>query len=113
MKRSSEVFIPNKNTEWEDLGEGVSRKILGWNEHIMMVKVKFEEGAIGSHHQHTHSQTTHIESGKFDFTVGENIHKVQTGDGLYIPPNETHGAKCIEAGVIIDVFSPVREDFLS
>lgn len=107
----NKIFI-DAAKDWEDLGDGVSRQIMGWDEKIMMVKVKFIKGAVGSPHQHIHSQVTHINSGKFEFTVdGEKI-VVSAGDGLYIPPNVVHGAVCLEEGILIDVFSPVREDFL-
>ena len=112
MKRSSEVFSLDSSQEWEELGGGVSRKILGWDNQIMMVRVKFEKGAEGSPHQHFHAQTTYVVSGKFEFTVGDEKQVVESGDGLYIVPNILHGALCLEAGELIDVFSPVREDFL-
>ncbi len=112
MKRKSEIYCSAEKIEWEDLGGGVSRKIMGWDNQIMMVKVRFEKGAEGSPHQHFHTQTTYCAKGKFEFTVGSEKHMVQYGDGLYIPPNVLHGAVCLEEGVLVDVFSPVREDFL-
>jgi quercetin dioxygenase-like cupin family protein len=112
MKRASEIFLPAKEMDWEDLGGGVSRKILGWDNQVMMVKVKFEKGAEGAPHQHFHTQTTYVAKGKFEFTVDGEKKTVEYGDGLYIPPNLVHGAVCLEEGVLIDVFSPVREDFL-
>ena len=113
MKRSGEIFIDAAEMEWEDLGGGVSRKIMGWDNQIMMVKVKFEKGAVGSPHQHFHTQTTYCAKGKFEFTVGDEKQIIKYGDGVYIPPSTMHGAVCIEEGVLLDVFSPVREDFLS
>lgn len=112
MKRTSDIFLKAKEMEWEDLGGGVSRKFLGWDNQIMMVKVKFEKGAEGSPHQHFHTQATYCAKGKFEFTIGDEKQIVEYGDGVYIPPNVLHGAVCLEEGVLIDVFSPVREDFL-
>ena len=85
---------------------------MGWDNQIMMVKVKFEKGAIGAPHAHFHTQTTFCHSGKFEFTIDGQKHIIEPGDGLYIAPNLLHGAVCLEAGVVLDVFSPVREDFL-
>ena len=110
--RRSELFCLSEAKEWEDLGGGVSRKFLGWDNQIMMVMVRFEKGAEGSPHQHFHTQTTYIASGRFEFKVGDEKQVVNAGDGVYIPPNIMHGALCLEKGVLIDVFSPVREDFL-
>jgi len=112
MSRSSDIFCGAEKVDWEDLGGGVSRQILGWDNQIMMVKVGFEKGAEGSPHQHFHTQTTYCEKGKFEFTIDGKKQIVKEGDGLYIPPAIVHGAVCLEEGVLIDVFSPVREDFL-
>jgi len=112
MKRKSEIFSFAEKMEWEDLGGGVSRKIMGWDNQIMMVNVRFEKGAVGSPHQHFHTQTTYVANGKFEFTVDGEKQVVEAGDGIYISPNLIHGAVCLEAGILIDVFSPVREDFL-
>ena len=102
-----------KNSEnWENLGGGVSRQFLGTDNQIMMVKVKFEKGAVGSPHQHFHTQSTFCASGKFEFTVGDDKSIIEAGEGVYIEPNLLHSAVCLEAGILIDVFSPVREDFL-
>ena len=62
------VFL-NKDIELEDLGNGVSRKILAYNDNIMAVEVFFEEGAIGSIHSHPHEQITYILEGEFEFTI--------------------------------------------
>ena len=112
MKRSSENFLISNTMDWEDLGGGVQRQIFGWDNQIMMVKVKFAKGAVGSPHDHFHTQATYCASGKFEFTIGDKSMIVNAGDGVYLEPNVVHGAKCIEEGILIDVFSPVREDFL-
>ncbi|GAF04965.1 cupin domain-containing protein [Saccharicrinis fermentans] len=112
MKRSSEKFITTAGMEWEELGGGVSRKFLGWDNQIMMVQVKFEKGAEGTPHQHFHTQATYCASGKFEFDIDGEKKIVEGGDGVYIEPNLIHGALCLEAGILIDVFAPVREDFL-
>ncbi len=113
MKRASEKYIITKDMEWEELGGGVSRKMLGYDNQIMMVLVKFEKGALGSPHQHFHTQATYCASGKFEFEIDGVKQIVTGGDGVYIEPNLLHSAVCLEAGMLIDTFSPVREDFLS
>ncbi len=112
MKRSSEKYILTKDMEWEELGGGVSRKFLGFDNQIMMVQVKFEKGAKGSPHAHFHTQATYCAAGKFEFTIDGEKQIIQGGDGVYMEPNLLHSAICLEAGILIDVFSPVREDFL-
>jgi len=112
MKRYSDKYIINSEMEWEELGGGVSRKMLGYDNQIMMVLVKFEKGALGSPHQHFHTQATYVAEGKFEFEIDGVKQIVNGGDGVYIEPNLLHSAVCLEAGLLIDTFSPVREDFL-
>ena len=78
-----------------------------------MVKVKFDQGAIGSMHEHYHSQATYVVSGKFELTIGDKKEILSAGDGYYVAPDELHGCVCLEAGILIDTFSPVRADFLN
>lgn len=109
---SSSIFQVDDEIEWEQVDEKVSRKILGYDEKIMMVKVKFEKGGIGYKHKHHHSQTTLVESGVFEVTIGDETKTLEKGDAFYVPSNVEHGVVNIEEGMLLDVFSPVREDFL-
>ena len=113
MNRFSEKYVIAKDMEWEVLGGGVSRKFLGYDNQIMMVSVKFDNGALGAPHQHFHTQATYVVSGKFEFEIDGVKQIVEAGDGVYIEPNLLHSAICLEAGQLIDTFSPVREDFLT
>ena len=110
--KQSHVFQVSNEIQWENAGPGIQRQVFGYDDKIMLVKVKFEKGAVGSLHQHFHSQATYVESGVFELTIGEEKKILKKGDGYYVPPNVIHGCICIEPGVLIDVFSPLREDFL-
>ncbi|MBD0833211.1 cupin domain-containing protein [Aestuariibaculum sp. TT11] len=109
---SSSIFLIDSHIEWEDLGEGIKRKILGYDDNIMMVNVSFNTGATGAMHKHSHVQVTYIISGEFEFTVGDEVKLVKAGDALYIPPHIMHGTVCKKSGVLIDVFNPMRQDFV-
>jgi quercetin dioxygenase-like cupin family protein len=109
----SEFYQLEEETHWEFLGNGISRKIFGYNEQIMLVKVRFEKGAIGQLHNHHHTQVTYVESGVFEMTIGNETRTIKSGDGFYVPPHVEHGLLCLEAGILIDVFNPMREDFLN
>ena len=108
----SRVFQINTEITWENAGPGIQRQVFGYDEKIMLVKVRFEKGAIGSMHEHFHSQATYVESGVFELTIGAEKKILRGGDGFYVPPQVIHGCICIEPGLLIDVFSPFREDFL-
>ena len=106
------AFLSGVDTPTEVVDYCITRQILGFNNQIMMVKVWFEEGAQGYIHSHFHSQVTYVESGEFDVTVGTETRTLVAGDCFFMEPNAEHGAICKCAGVLIDVFSPLREDFL-
>ena len=107
------VFIEDTDIAWQPMAPGVRRKIMAYDERLMVVKVEFETGGIGTLHQHYHTQITHVESGKFLVTIAGDKKILSAGDAFYIPPNVMHGAECLEAGVLIDIFSPMREDFIT
>lgn len=112
MKQQN-VFVENNEINWEKVGKGVKRKIMAYDDNLMVVRVEFERGSIGSVHKHYHSQITNIEKGKFEIIIDNKRKILQSGDAYYIPPNTDHGCVCIEDGVLIDVFSPMRKDFIS
>ncbi|NDV45846.1 cupin domain-containing protein [Paludibacter sp. 221] len=112
MSIKSNTFVLENETEWEHAGNGMRRQILGYDNSLMIVKVEFEKDAVGSEHSHPHSQSTYVASGVFEFAVGDEKQVVKPGDGIYIEPNVKHGVTCIEAGILIDAFSPMRDDFL-
>jgi len=111
--QTSKLFQSGQDIPWQSAGAGTERQVLGFDDKVMIVKVKFEKGAIGPMHSHHHSQATYVERGLFDMTIGEEVKRIGSGDGYYVPPHVVHGITCLEAGVLIDVFSPVREDFLT
>lgn len=112
-KTRSKTFICENETKWETIGDGITRQILGYDGHIMMVKIKAEKaGPVGVEHAHYHPQVTYVSSGKFEFTIGNEKKVVTAGDGMYMEPDVRHSCICIEPGIIVDCFSPMREDFL-
>ncbi len=112
MKTKSENFIVSSELPWENPSQGITRQIMGYDGQLMLVKVKFEKGAIGYVHEHFHSQSTYVVSGKFEVMIKGEKRILEAGDGFYIEPDAPHGAVCLEDGILIDVFSPMRQDFL-
>lgn len=108
----SNNFQVEQEIPWEDLGNGIQRQVYGYDEQIMLVKAKFVKGAIGALHEHHHVQVTYVDSGVFEMTIGDDKKIIRKGDGYYVPPHAVHGCVCLEEGMLIDVFSPMREDFL-
>lgn len=111
IQPTKEYWI-DKETPWEEVASGLTRQIMGYDGKIMLVKAKFDTGAIGVMHKHYHSQVTYVESGEFEMTIGDDVRIITGGDSFYIPPHVMHGCVCKKPGILIDVFSPAREDFL-
>ena len=112
-QNKTDVFIHDKDVEWEDLGGGVQRKLLTFEDKVMMAKIKFTAGAIGAAHSHPHIQCSYVESGEFVLTIDGRSETLVAGDSFLVPSNKTHDAKAVTDGVLIDVFTPIREDFLA
>ena len=106
-------FFFSERTPWEEVEAGIKRQMMGYDGKIMLVKVAFEKGAIGQIHEHFHSQVAYVESGEFELTIGGKKEILKAGDSYYVPPHVLHGCVCLKPGVLVDVFSPAREDFLS
>jgi quercetin dioxygenase-like cupin family protein len=98
---TSKEFIKGDEIPWEVVGEGIKRKILAFDNRVMLVNVHFEKGAIGVLHEHYHTQVTYVSSGAFDVTINDVTKALKEGDSFYIPPHAIHGVLC-----------PMREDFM-
>lgn len=112
MKTKSEIFLIDSEIPWKEVGGGLSRQMMGYNNQLMLLKVKFEKGGIGYVHQHAHTQSTYVESGLFEVSINGEKKILKPGDGFFVESNAPHGAICLEEGLLIDTFSPMREDFL-
>src|SRR4051812_22179885 len=109
--RSQKLFIEDHELDFINAGEGIFRKVIAYDERLMLVKMTFEKGAVGALHHHPHTQISYIEKGVFEVTIGREKKLLSTGSSFFVPPGELHGVCCLESGVLIDVFSPVREDY--
>jgi quercetin dioxygenase-like cupin family protein len=92
--------------------DGIGQRTLVYGDKSLMVEFLLGKNSILPLHSHPHEQTGYLVSGKIRLTIGTDVHLVLPGDSWCIPGNEQHGAEVIEDSVAIEVFSPVREDFL-
>ena len=95
-----------------DLGGGTTRRILSYNEDLMTVEVGFEAGAVGAPHTHPHTQCSYVLEGKFLYSVENEEVELNAGDSIVVPSGLVHGTKCLAAGKLLDIFTPMRQDFL-
>lgn len=100
------------STDWEVMAPGVKRRILGYDEALMMVVVKFDAGAVGAVHHHPHRQVTYVAEGDFETMMGDEKRVLHAGDSFFAHPDVPHGVVALSPGMLIDVFAPARADFL-
>lgn len=113
-------MLTQKNQQWTfgdeidtvPAGEKVTRKVLSYCDELMCVQNNFETGAIGPIHCHPHTQATYVVSGLFRFTIGDKTRIVKAGDSLLKQNGVMHGCVCLEKGVLLDIFTPMRTDFV-
>ena len=95
-----------------ELGGGTRRRIGCYNEQMMLVEVNFDAGAVGADHAHPHTQATYCLSGAFRFHIEGEEYILRAGDTIVFESGKVHGCTALCAGTLLDVFTPVREDFL-
>jgi|LGVE01.1.fsa_nt_gb quercetin dioxygenase-like cupin family protein len=106
------MFVKHEKALKFDLAKGITSRIMGNGGNLMMVENVFVKGAIADVHAHPHEQSGYIVKGKFEFTLGEEVVILEKGESFYVEPNLLHGCVALEDGIVVDTFSPMREDFI-
>ncbi|GLC80773.1 cupin domain-containing protein [Lacrimispora brassicae] len=92
---------------------GITRRILARGGSLMGVEASFKKGAAGKVHKHPHEQVSYIVSGSFEYEANGVTYMLKAGDSYYVEPDVLHGAVALEDSVILDIFTPQREDFIA
>jgi quercetin dioxygenase-like cupin family protein len=106
------MIVKNQERQPAQLDPKVQRKILSHSGQLMAVEFQFDKGGVGTVHSHPHEQIGYIVKGSFELEIDGEKQILQAGDTYYAAPNIPHGVVALEDGVIFDVFTPIREDFL-
>ena len=112
MVEKNQVWALQEDAVLQPVGEGFSRKILAYGQQLMCVENYFETGAQAPYHSHPHVQAAYISEGKFLFRVGEEERILSKGDSVFLASDIPHGVSCLEKGIVLDIFTPMREDFV-
>jgi quercetin dioxygenase-like cupin family protein len=99
-------------TGYSTLVEGVRLKSMIHGVSTHLTEVRFVAGAVVPEHSHPHEQTGYLISGSLRFFGDGEDTVVRPGDCWNFPSGISHGAEALEASVVIELFSPVREDYL-
>lgn len=107
------MYTENNAVQVQNLGGGVTRKILSYSKNLMTVELHFPKGGVGAKHSHPHEQIGYIVSGSLVYQEeGCEDKELHTGDTYYVKPGAVHGIEALEDTVLLDIFSPMREDFV-
>jgi len=97
----------------EQVAEGIARQMV-YGERVMVCRLRIAPRTVTPVHSHHHEQITIVERGPVEFTIGTEKRIAETGDVLHFPGDLRHGATMLDQEVVlIDIFSPIREDFLT
>ena len=108
----NQKFIEQAQLEWEPVAEGVRRRITSYGDPLMTVIVEFTKGSVGYLHRHPHVQITYIQRGSFEVSIDGQKRVLGAGDFYYVEPELEHGVVALEDGLLLDVFTPMRDDFI-
>lgn len=111
-ERKNQIWNMAADIEGENCADGVQRRILAYTDELMCVENHFEKGAVGALHHHPHTQITYVVSGQFEFEIDGVKKIVNPGDSMLKKDGIEHGCVCLEKGILLDIFSPMREDFV-
>jgi quercetin dioxygenase-like cupin family protein len=109
---TSGSFLNGRDIPWEVIGPGRRRQILCYRDELMLVHFEFAAGAVGEPHTHPQAQCAYVESGVFDVTIAGVTQRLGPGSSYVVAGGVLHGAVCIEAGTMVDAFTPHRADYL-
>lgn len=107
----SQGYILGNNIEWENIDAGIRRKILGFDDNLMMTLVEFKKNSKGSVHTHPHRQVTYIVHGSLEVQIENEKKVLKQGDSFFVLPSIVHGVMALEDVLLVEVFSPLREEF--
>jgi quercetin dioxygenase-like cupin family protein len=106
------MFYKREGAGYRQTVNGVWIKTLVYGERTLLTEFKLEAGHTLPSHSHEQEQTGYLVSGEIQLTIGDKTYDIGPGDSWSIPGNIEHGAKIVEDSVAIEVFSPVRKDYL-
>jgi quercetin dioxygenase-like cupin family protein len=106
------MFTRHDLAGYKTLLDRIEMKTLVQGDKTLMTEFRLGQGAALPRHKHPHEQTGYLVSGRIELTIGAEIYQASAGDSWCIPGNVEHSAVAVERSVAVEVFSPVREDYL-
>lgn len=106
------MFNKHSDSGYASPMDGIQQKTLVHGAKTLMTEFRLRKGSIVPQHSHQHEQTGYLVTGKVKFNAGSEVIVCRPGDSWCIQSDLEHGAEALEDSVLVEVFSPVREDYL-
>lgn len=110
---NTSAFCRPSEADWTPTDPGVRRRVHAHDDRLMMVEFAFEDGAEGDLHAHPHIQASYIARGRFEVTIDGRTEVLEAGQSFVVPSGAVHGVRALEPGLLVDCFTPARQDFLA
>ena len=98
---------------WIDIVPGIRRRTVANGQTMYQMMAQLDAGSRMPAHQHPQEQIVHILRGRMRLIVSGTAHELKAGDSFYLASNVPHGVETIEETMVLDTFSPPREDYLA
>ncbi|RWH80574.1 MAG: cupin domain-containing protein [Mesorhizobium sp.] len=108
----TKIFARAGEAAWTPTPDGNRRRVLLYTDELMMVEFGFDKDGVGALHSHPHVQASYVAEGRFEVTIDGRTEVLETGSSFIVPSNLIHGVKALEAGRLVDSFTPHRADFI-
>ncbi|MBW1782811.1 MAG: cupin domain-containing protein [Deltaproteobacteria bacterium] len=106
------MFYKKNNTGYKTLAEGVQLKTLVHGEKTHLCEFRIQKGSQVPEHSHPHEQSGYLISGRIKFILKDEAFEAEPGDSWCVPGDDVHAAEVLEDSVMVEVFCPVRQDYL-
>jgi quercetin dioxygenase-like cupin family protein len=106
------AFAKSSDKGYIPVSPGIFRKTLVSGARTLLTEFRLKKGAELPVHSHPHEQTGYLVSGRMILTIGDEVNEMREGDSWVIPGNVTHRAEILADSLAVEIFSPVREDYL-
>ncbi len=106
------VVVPHGAARESEPEPGLVRRVMAYNDKLFLAEHRMVEGWAGSVHSHLHDQVVYVIRGHLEVTCQRKTFDLRAGDSFVVRGGVEHGASTVEDSVVLDIFTPCREDYI-
>ncbi len=107
------VVVPHTEGKESEPESGLKRRVLAYNDKLFLAEHEMVKGWVGKVHSHPHDQIVYVVRGHLRITCQGNAFEIRTGDTFVVRGGVEHGAAAIQDSLVVDIFTPCREDYIT